>query len=369
MSDQDLLHTPMYSSHVALGGKLVPFAGYELPVRYSDIRQEHEAVRSNAGIFDVSHMGEIFVLGPDAEQYLQYLTCNDVTKLVDGRAQYSAFLNESAGVIDDIIVYRLAPERYLICVNAANTATDWEWCQQHTGSFNVTIENRSRDYGQIAIQGPAAAKIIALVAGLPAMSEALAYFSVLEGESEYGAVIVARTGYTGEDGFEIFVPGEYALRLWQDLLEVGAPLGLLPCGLGARDSLRLEACYPLHGHELSADVPALESGLSWIIKTDSGNFIGRAAVLSQKEAGVPRKLIGFFVEDKGVVREGSILTTADGGVVGEVTSGTLTPTIGRSLGLARVAIDSATPGNQLLAEVRGRRLAVVIARIPFYKRT
>lgn len=368
MSDTDTLKTPLYQSHRELGARMVPFAGYLLPVRYGELRDEHTAVRTAAGLFDVSHMGEIVFQGVDAENCLQYLTCNDVTKLEDGQAQYSAFLNQSGGVVDDIIVYRFTAEHFLLCVNAANTQKDFSWCKEHASAFDVAITDCSAVYGQIALQGPLAAAILTKLSDFSEQVSTIGYFEFKLIPSAYGEVILARTGYTGEDGFEIFVPAEFTEQLWKDLLQVGTPLGLLPCGLGARDTLRLEACYPLHGHELREDLPAVESGLGWIIKTGKGDFIGRNAVLELKQSGVKNKLIGFFVTDKGIVREDAIVQLPSGDPVGLVTSGTVTPTLDRALGLVLVSTEHAIPGTRLQAVVRGRAIPVELTTIPFYKR-
>lgn len=348
---------------------MVPFAGYMLPVRYSSLRAEHEAVRNDAGLFDVSHMGELFVEGKDALDYLQYITCNNVAKLKIGRAQYSALLNDRGGVIDDIIVYALAENRFLLCVNASNVAIDFAWCRQHAKEFDVRVEDQSKQFGQVALQGPKAVEILKSLPDLDKRVLELTYFSVLELDSPYGRIIVARTGYTGEDGFEIFVPNDNIVPLWNDIIASGSPLGLLPCGLGARDTLRLEACYPLHGHELSPDISALESGLGWIVKFGAKDFIGKEALLAEKQRGVKRTLCGFFVTGKGLVREGTLLEDASGVVQGEVTSGTLTPTLNRSLGLAFVPAHLAKPGTELQAQVRGRSVAVLITETPFYQRS
>lgn len=368
MSETDNLKTPLYQSHRELGARMVPFAGYLLPVRYGELRDEHLAVRSAAGLFDVSHMGEIVFQGGDAEACLQYLTCNDVSKLQDGKAQYSAFLNPSGGVVDDIIVYRFSAEHFLLCVNAANAQKDFNWCKQHATAFDVTVTDCSAAYGQIALQGPLAATILQQLSDFSEQASSIRYFEFKLITSCYGEVLIARTGYTGEDGFEIFVPAEFTEQLWKDLLRVGAPFGLLPCGLGARDTLRLEACYPLHGHELREDLPGIESGLGWIIKTGKGDFIGRNAVLKIKQEGVKNKLTGFFVMDKGIVREDAIIQLTSGESVGFVTSGTVTPTIDRALGLALISAKHASSGTRLQALVRGREIPIELTEIPFYKR-
>jgi aminomethyltransferase len=358
--------TPLYEEHVRLGGKMVEFAGWEMPVQYSGVIQEHVNVRERVGLFDVSHMGEIWVTGPNAEAALEYLTCNKVSSLYDGKAQYSAILNEKGGVIDDIIIYRFSKERFLLCVNASNADKDYEWL----GSKNPTdarIVNASAEYGQIAVQGPRAIELLApLVKG--ADLNAVKPFHFIETELLGSKVIIARTGYTGEDGVEIFVKSERSVDLWRLLLEHGEVYGVTPCGLGARDSLRLEAAYPLHGHELSEETPALESGLGWIIKFDKGDFIGRDALLKIKEQGPARKLVGFVLDEAGIARQGDTLQVG-GAEVGVVASGTKTPTVNKALGMAFLKASLATPETKVSVVVRGRSIAAHVIPLPFYKRS
>lgn len=359
--------TPLYEEHIRLGGKMVEFAGWEMPVQYSGVVAEHVNVRERVGLFDVSHMGEIWVTGPEAEKALEYLTCNRVANLYDGKAQYSAILNDEGGVIDDIIVYRFSKERFLLCVNASNADKDFEWLHSRNPT-SATIENASAEYGQIAVQGPRAIELLA-----PLVKEAdllaLKSFHFIETELLGTKVIIARTGYTGEDGVEIFMRAERTLDLWRLLLEHGASYGVLPCGLGARDSLRLEAAYPLHGHELAPDISALESGLGWIVKFDKGDFIGRSALLPQKENGTARKLVGFYLDGAGIARQGDEIALAPSDeIVGVVTSGTKTPTVQKALGMALVASQHAALNTSISVLVRGRAIAGHIVSLPFYKR-
>lgn len=359
--------TPLYEEHVRLGGKIVEFAGWAMPVQYSGVVTEHVNVRERVGLFDVSHMGEIWVTGEEAEKALEYLTCNRVSALYDGKAQYSALLNETGGVIDDIIVYRFSSERFLLCVNASNADRDFEWLCSNNPT-KATIANASSEFGQIAVQGPKAIELLApLVRGCDL--NALKSFHHIETELLNTSVIIARTGYTGEDGVEIFVKSDRTVDLWRLLLEHGEPYGVLPCGLGARDSLRLEAALPLHGHELAPEISALESGLGWIVKLDKGEFIGRAALVAQKEQGVPRSLVGFFLTEAGIARQGDLLVDkASGAQVGSVTSGTKTPTVQEALGMALVSTKSSAVGTTLTCVVRGRSIAARIVPLPFYKR-
>lgn len=366
MQSENLQRTPLYNRHVELGGKIVPFAGWELPVQYSGVIAEHQAVRERAGLFDVSHMGEVFVTGPEAEKAIDFLTCNDVKTLTDGKAQYSAIINEHGGVVDDIIVYRYSPRKYLICVNASNSDKDFQWFLDHN-RFDAEFTNKSSRYGQIALQGPRAVKILSSISGLGDIGN-LQYFHFQTRDVLGVEVIIARTGYTGEDGYELFVPWDKTTTIWDALLEAGIPHGLIPAGLGARDSLRLEACLPLHGHELGDDISAYESGLGWIVKLNKGEFVGKDALSRQRTAGPARSLVGFFVEDAGIVRHGDKIFSASGEEIGITTSGTKTPTVNRALGLGLVKSAFAKEGGELFAEVRGRKLRCQIVKRPFYKR-
>ena len=358
--------TPLFDEHVRLGGKMVEFAGWEMPVQYAGVIAEHANVRERVGLFDVSHMGEIWVSGPQAEAALEYLTCNRVSGLYDGKAQYSAILNDEGGVIDDIIIYRFNKELFLLCVNASNADKDFEWLKSRNPT-DARITNASAEYGQIAVQGPRALELLApLVKGADLGS--LKPFHFVESELLGSKVIIARTGYTGEDGVEIFVKSDRTADLWRLLLEHGASYGVMPCGLGARDSLRLEAAYPLHGHELSEDVPALESGLGWIIKFDKGDFIGRAALEKIKASGPARKLVGLVLDEPGIARQGDTLQV-NGAEVGVVTSGTKTPTVNKALGMAFIASEIAKPDTQVSVVVRGRPIAGHLISLPFYKRS
>lgn len=359
--------TPLFDEHVRLGGKIVEFAGWQMPVQYSGVIQEHTNVRERVGLFDVSHMGEIFVTGASAEQALQHLTCNNVAALYDGKAQYSAILNPEGGVIDDIIVYRFSKDRFLLCVNASNSDRDFEWLTRNNPT-DAKITNASSDYGQIAVQGPRALELVApLLKGVDLAT--LKPFHFIETELLSTTVIVARTGYTGEDGVEIFIKSDRTVDLWRLLLEHGVGSGVLPCGLGARDSLRLEAALPLHGHELGEDITALESGLGWIVKFDKGEFIGRDALLKQKNQGVPRKLVGFYIDGAGIARQGDTVATTNGEQIGVVTSGTKTPTVNVALGMALVATPHAALDTKLSLVVRGRTIAGHTVALPFYKRS
>ncbi len=360
--------TPLYEEHLKLGGRMVEFAGWEMPVQYSGVVAEHVAVRQEVGIFDVSHMGEIWVTGPDARSALEYLTCNKISSLYDGKAQYSALLNEKGGVVDDIIVYRFSAERFLLCVNASNADADFAWLLKHNKTSAV-ITNVSAEFGQIAIQGPKAAKLLELFVD-PSEVAKLKYFHFHEAEILGAHVIVARTGYTGEDGFELFLPTAKTAEMWRAILDKGASLGVKPCGLGARDSLRLEAAYPLHGHELGEEISALESGLGWIVKLDRGEFLGQEALAKQKEAGAPRALVGFVLDEAGIARQGDLVAEAGKPetVIGAVTSGTKTPTVNVSLGMALVDSKYSAVDKPVSLVVRGRAISGHIVKLPFYRK-
>jgi aminomethyltransferase len=321
-------------------------------------------------------MGEITVTGPNAFDYLQFVTSNDVSKLSPGKAQYSLLLNEGGGVVDDIIVYMRGENDYFICVNAANTDKDYKWLCEQNHKHNADVKNVSADYGQIAIQGPKAVEILAAVAGCDAAKYSVENFAnftfrdeTFEIDGESFEVITARTGYTGEDGFEVFCPAAKAAVLWDALIAAGEPKGLKPCGLGARDSLRLEVCYPLHGHELGDEISALSSGVGWVVKLKKGEFIGREALQAEKDAGLKRKLVGLEVLDRGIVREECKLYNDAGDEVGWTTSGTKPPSINKAVALGFVPTEMAANDTELFAEVRGRKLKVKVIPKPFYKKS
>ena len=356
--------TPLYDFHVNNGGKVVEFAGWDLPVRFNGIIEEHNATRNSATLFDVSHMGEIFVDGPEAEAALNYLCCNDITKIADNQAQYSALLNELGGVIDDIIIYRFNTEKYLICVNASNADKDYAWLTKRN-KFNCKITNHSEKFGQIAIQGPLSESILSEL--VPAVKN-LKYFYFAEAKIADVPVIVARTGYTGEDGFEIFIPTESTAKITDIVYQHGKDKGLTLAGLGARDSLRLEASYPLHGHELGEHIPALASGLGWIIKMNKPDFIGKSNIEKYKAGGNIQKLCGFKVTGQGIVRENTKVFDSNKNEIGFVTSGTKTPTVNTAIGMMIIPETQSTLGNKLQAEVRGNLIEIEVIKLPFYKR-
>jgi aminomethyltransferase len=366
MSEGNLKLTPLNSVHKLLGGKMVDFGGWEMPVQYpTGVIEEHMRTRTAAGLFDVSHMGEIWVEGPDSVAFVNLLTTNDVSKLVDGQAHYSALLNEEGGVIDDLLVYRFSAERLLLVVNAGTTEKDWHWIQSRKGVFDVRLRNASEDYCQIALQGPASLEIASKLTSVDLRS--IRYYHFAEGEFAGVESIISRTGYTGEDGFEIYAEAGKANHIWNALMEAGQEHGLVPCGLAARNTLRLEAGMSLYGHELGDDISPLEAGLSWICKIDKGDFIGREALVALRDRGLKRKLVGFEMTGKGIGRDGYDVKCA-GRVIGTVSSGSPAPFLKKNIGLAFVESGFEEIGKTIEIDVRGKDVEAVVVPTPFYKR-
>ncbi len=370
MSEQ-IKKTPLYDIHKELGAKFTDFCSWQMPVQYSGVIEEHKAVRSKVGLFDVSHMGEIIVSGPKALEFLQYVTTNDVSRLIPGKAHYTLFLNKEAGVVDDLIIYQLGVDEYFLCVNACNTTKDFDWLNKHN-QIGAEICNVSNSYAQIAVQGPNA---MALLDDLfPLVDTPLSKekpFSIhkcrAKGELNCGEeVLIALTGYTGEKGAEVFCKTESAALLWNALLNKGKEYGAMPIGLGARDTLRLEAGYPLHGHEIKDDLNVGCSGLGWVIKKQKGEFIGRDAIEVKGENNY--KLVGLEVTGRGVVRADAAVFH-NGQKVGWVTSGTFTPTTQKSIAMAYIEGEYGSLNTELEAEVRGRYISVKVIELPFYKRS
>jgi aminomethyltransferase len=355
--------TSLYDTHVRAGARIVEFAGWEMPVQYAGILQEHEAVRSRVGLFDVSHMGEVVFRGPKALEALGRVFTNDLSKIVDGQAQYGCLCRESGGIVDDVVVYRRAADDLLVCVNAGNRAKDFEWLAGRAGGADVS--NESDAWAQLALQGPRAAQLLQRLTKLNL--SAMRSYRFAPGEVAGIAGLVARTGYTGEDGFEIFCPSEAGPRLWAALMDAGQPERIEPCGLGARDSLRLEMAYRLYGSDMDDSTTPLEAGLAWVVKLDKGEFVGRDALLAQKAAGVAKKLVGFTLTDPGIARHGYPVLQ-DGRKVGDVTSGTKSPSLGTSIGLAYVPTALAAEGSTFAVEIRGRPAAARVVKTPFYVR-
>ena len=369
MSATTLKQTPLNAMHRSLGGRMVEFGGWDMPVQYpAGTVEEHMRTRTRAGIFDVSHMGEIEVRGSDAVSFVNSLCSNDASKLTDGQAQYSALTTERGTVIDDLLVYRFGPERLLLVVNASTTDKDWDWITSHKRDERVELQNRSADFCQIALQGPDAPRILQALTETPL--EEIKYYHFREGGVDGVASIISRTGYTGEDGFEVYAAPEHAERLWQKMLDAGAygtPDGVLPCGLAARNTLRLEAGMALYGHEITEETTLLEANLGWITKLNKGDFTGRDVLARQKEEGVRRRLVGFEMTERGIARDDQEVLI-DGQRVGRVTSGSPAPFLKKNIGMAYVPADSAEEGRDIQIDVRGRAVGARIVKTPFYKR-
>jgi aminomethyltransferase len=369
MSTEELKRTPLNEIHRSLGGKMVDFGGWDMPVQYpAGVIDEHMRTRTHAGLFDVSHMGEFWVEGADAIDFVNRLTTNDVTKLVDGQAQYTALTNENGGVVDDLLVYRFDFDKLLLVVNAGTTDKDWEWITSHKRDENISLINASADYCQIAVQGPNATAILQTLADTDLSP--IKYYHFTTGRVDGIESIISRTGYTGEDGFEIYAASDSAGHLWNRLLEAGefgTETGILPCGLAARNTLRLESGMSLYGHELSDDITPLEANLGWITKLQKGAFTGSEALRKQKESGVARKLAGFEMTEKGIARD-DFDVYADGRKIGYVTSGSPAPFLQKNIGFALLEAEFAEAGRRIEIDVRGRRVSAVTVPTPFYKR-
>ncbi len=356
--------TPLYGAHQALGARCVEFAGWDMPVLYSSATDEHRAVRERCGLFDVSHMGELELRGPEAGAVCEELTVNDIARLRVGDAQYTILCNDQGGVLDDLIVIRLGPERYLLVVNAANTAADLAWIRERARG-RCEVLDRSDEFALLALQGPEAERVLRELTALDLRT--LRPFTAIEGPIVDRRVLVSRTGYTGEDGFELLVESAEARLLWDAVLEVTLRQGGLPAGLGARDSLRLEAGLPLCGSDMDGTTTPLEAGLGWVVRLGKGEFVGRAAMRAQSEAGLGRRLVGLQLDEAGIPRHGHPVWQG-GKPVGTVTSGARSPTLGTFIGLAYVAAGAAQVGMHLEVEIRGRRLPARVVRRPFYRR-
>ena len=364
-----LKKTALNDVHRRLGGRMVKFGGWDMPVQYpAGTVSEHLRTRTHAGLFDVSHMGEIDVRGPDAISFVNRLTSNDASKLIDGQAQYSALTTPEGTVIDDLLVYRFAEDHLLLVVNAGTTDKDWDWISSHRGAENVELKNLSADYCQIALQGPDALSILQQLTTVPL--DEIKYYHFTKDKVDGVEAIVSRTGYTGEDGFEVYAASEKGEQLWNKILDAGKygeEYGVLPCGLAARNTLRLEAGMCLYGHEIDETTTLLEANLGWICKLNKGEFIGRERLQRQKEEGIKRKLIGFEVTDRGIARDGQEVLI-DGQPVGRVTSGSPAPFLKKNIGMAYVPVEFANEGRAIEIDVRGRRVNAQIVPLPFYKR-
>jgi aminomethyltransferase len=365
--------TPLYDEHVRLGGKMVPFGGWLMPVQYSSIMEEHQAVRSNVGVFDISHMGELIARGPGAGEWLNTMLTNNIEKLEVGTGQYTFLLNDNAGIIDDLIVYRIEDEKFLLVVNASRIADDFGWLRSHLpgstppATTDVQIEDQSDQYAGLAIQGPRVGELFSALFGmakeLPARNQ-IARFDLV------GTPLwVARTGYTGEEGIEVFFAADAAPQVWNDVLQKGKSLGIRPCGLGARDTLRLEMCYPLNGSDLSPAHNPLEAGLGFFVDLTKPNFSGREKLQREKENGLSRRLVPFRMKGKGPPPRPHYRVFRAGAEVGELTSGTLSPSLNYGIGMAYLTTPVPKPGEEIEIEIRGQKFPAVIEKKPLYKKS
>jgi len=359
-----LQKTPLNSVHRSLGAKMVDFGGWDMPVEYSGIIAEHLAVRTRVGLFDVSHMGEIEIRGPQALELVQWVTPNDASRLADGQAQYSALLYPTGGFVDDVLVHRFGPRHYFLCVNASNQRKDYEWIVANN-RLDAEVEYAGEKYAQLAVQGPRALDTAQKLTSTDLAK--ISYYWFARGEVEGVPAILARTGYTGEDGVEIYIPPDAAERIWNRLLEAGREFDILPCGLGARNTLRLEAKMTLYGHEIDASTTPLEAGLSWMVKLDKGAFVGRDVLVGQKEKGLTRRLAGFEMRERGIARDG-YLVRVDGEPAGFVTSGSPAPFLKKNIGLCYLPAGRAAVGQTIQVDIRNQPVAAEVVSTPFYSR-
>lgn len=362
--------TALYEQHVALGGRIIEFGGWEMPVQYTGVMDEHLACRKSVGLFDVSHMGEFLIEGLDAERFLNEVVTNDISKMAAGQAMYSAMCNDHGGIVDDLVIYRRAVDRFLVVVNASNTDKDFNWMKSIHARIHpdCLLENVSSKYSQIAVQGRNAEKLIEPLASC-SLSD-IQNYHFKEGTFLNSIdCIFARTGYTGEDGFELYVPWAKGPEVWKALMDAGKPYDIKACGLGARDTLRLEMKYSLYGHELNDETNPLEAGLAWVTKLDKKSFIGKEALLNAKTQGISRRLIGFKMKDRGIPRQDyAVYDSAGLKKIGVVTSGTQSPSLNAAIGIAYVEVGFHEPGTPLQIEIRGNKTLAEVCTTPFYKR-
>jgi aminomethyltransferase len=365
LTDSGVKTTALHDVHRGAGARMVPFAGWEMPVQYTGVIDEHMAVRTRAGLFDVSHMGEVDVVGREALDYLQHVTSNDVSRLAPGRIQYSALTTPEGTFVDDLLVYKRGEDDYLLVINAGNTAKDVDWLGYHAKGYQVRVTDVSSRWCQLALQGPRAQEILQPIAAVDLAP--MKYYHFAQGKVAGVPCIVSRTGYTGEDGFEIYGPWESAPALWSAVIAAGAPHGLVPAGLAARDTLRLEAKMALYGNDIDDTTTVLEADLGWILKLEKGEFLGREPLARQKAEGVARMLVGFETEGRAIARHGHP-ACARGERVGTVTSGTFAPFLKKNIGLAYLPVALAAPGSRFEIDIRGRMEPAVVVPTPFYKR-
>jgi len=359
-----LRKTPLHAVHLASGARMTDFGGWDMPVEYSGITTEHMAVRTAVGVFDVSHMGEIEIRGPQALDLVNYVTSNDAANLIDGQVQYSGLLFPNAAFVDDILIHQIGPTEFFLCVNASNQEKDYEWIASQN-SFEADVELSSDRYVQFAIQGPKSLSVLAKLTDV--RLDLIRYYHFTWGQIFGIEALIARTGYTGEDGFEIYVPPQEGPRLWTEILSAGAEFGVKPCGLGARNTLRLEAAMSLYGHEIDDTITPFEARLGWIVKLEQGDFIGRNALIEQKRRGVERRLAGFEMYDRGIARDGYRVFVNDQDV-GWVTSGSPAPFLGKNIGLCMLPAGMVQMGRTIEVEVRQKRVVAKLTNLPFYAR-
>ena len=359
----NLKATPLLGLHKELGAKLVPFVGWNMPIQFAGVLSEHICVRERVGLFDVSHMGEIEVKGKDAKKFLQFLLSNNVEKMFDGSILYSLMCYETGGVVDDLLAYRFSENHYFLCVNASNSDKDYDWIARHASSFNVNIKNTSSETSQLALQGPDAKNVLQSLCDISL--DDLSYYNFRKGMVNNVESLISRTGYTGEDGFELYLSPEKVSEVFRSLMEQGRSYGVQPIGLGARDTLRIEMGYPLYGNEIDNNPTPLDAGLGWVIKFDKGEFLGRGSLLKQKEQGSPRrKLVGLKLLTRGVPRA-HYQVFKNGESVGEVTSGTFSPTLNTGVGLCYVSSEYSDIGNHLDVKIRDQLVATEVIQLPF----
>ncbi|MBO6576091.1 MAG: glycine cleavage system aminomethyltransferase GcvT [Rhodothermales bacterium] len=370
-TDSDTIgKTPLHGVHLELGARMMPFAGFDMPVHYGSIIDEHHAVRQQAGMFDVSHMGEVFVSGPNAEAFIQNLVTNDVTKLDDGKAMYTVMCRPDGGIVDDLLVYRFKEGVYLLVINASNIEGDVAWMRENNEA-GAQIDDHSSDIALLAVQGPKAFEIVSEIAGQD-LSELPFYRFIRPAPGTFlgcDKVILSHTGYTGEKGLEIYVEAESSRKVWDAVMTAGEKHGLKPAGLGCRDTLRLESGFCLYGNDITLDTNPLEAGLSWLVKFDAGDFVGRDVLLAVKEAGMQRRLVAFVMQERGIPRSGCDIVDADGVVIGRVTSGTQSPTLGQGIGMGYVpnTPEYRSPGSAIGIQVRNRVLQAQVKKAPLHK--
>ncbi len=358
-------NTALTDIHVKLGAKMIPFAGYNMPVQYEGLKAEHHNVRENVGVFDVSHMGEFLVSGNQALAFLQKVTSNDVAKLTDGKVQYSCFPNEKGGIVDDLLVYRFNEKEYMLVVNASNIEKDWNWLETHKQE-GVTLTDRSDDISLLAIQGPKAAETLQSLTEVKL--EELTYYTFVRAElAGIPNAIISATGYTGAGGFEIYVENQYAEKLWNEVFKAGEPYSIKPAGLGARDTLRLEMGFCLYGNDIEDTTSPLEAGLGWITKFNK-DFINSDNLKKQKEEGISRRLVGFEMHERGIPRQGYVIKNDKGKEIGRVTSGTQSPSLNKAIGMGYVEVACKDPGTRISIEIRNKAVAAEVVKLPFYKK-